>query len=93
MTIRTAGNTIHHAGIKSVGLLLNVLHDPASIKQIPSISLMCKQIKYFRKLFVKRIDWLIPTFKLSPQAIEAMAYITLAICSGVGSISRSLLIL
>jgi hypothetical protein len=39
MTIRTAGNTIDHAGIKSVGLLLNVLHAP-SIHEANIINLL-----------------------------------------------------
>ena len=38
MNIRTAGNTIHHAGIKLVELLINVLHFP-SIHKANTINL------------------------------------------------------
>ena len=46
MTVRTAGNTIHHAGIKSVGLLLNVLHVP-SIHKVNTINLLNVQTNKF----------------------------------------------
>ena len=37
MTIRTAGNTIHHDGIISVGLLINVLHDEENTSNLLNV--------------------------------------------------------
>ena len=55
MTIRTAGNTIHHTGIKSVGLLLNVLHAP-SIHKVNTINLLNVQTNKIFSVIICKPD-------------------------------------
>ena len=58
MTIGTAGNTIHHAGIKSVGLLLNVLHAP-SIHKANTINLLNVQTNKIFSVIICKTDRLV----------------------------------
>ena len=58
MTKRTAGNTIHHAGIKSVGLLLNVLQAP-SIHKANTINLFNVQTNKILSVIISKPDRLV----------------------------------
>ena len=93
MNIRTAGNTIHYAGHKSVGLIRNVLHAPASINQIlsiifsnlPTIKIFCSVINFISVQFVD------PNIEVVSTTIDTRAFKPLMICPGLGTISVSLL--
>ena len=93
MNIRTAGNTIHHAGIQSVGLIRNVLHAPASINQILSIiffnlptnKIFCLVINFIPVRLVDR------NIEVVSTTIDTRAFTPLVICPGLGTISASLL--
>ena len=91
MTIRTAGNTIHHAGIKSVGLHINVLYSP-SIHKANTINLFNVQTNKIFSVFYFKPDRLVdPFIEVVSTTIDTRACTPLVICPGLGSISASLL--